>query len=115
MSIALSMTKAFADDAVLERSLQIREFGYFPGRMALSMHVTDCVVHGWDVAQSIGVPYGPDPELVEHALGVAIFIPTGEDPNERPRSAFAPIIKVAGDATPLDRLLGLVGRRPFER
>lgn len=53
---------------------------------------------------------------MEHALGVAAFIPTGEDPNERPRSAFAPIIKVAADAPPLDRLLGLVGRRnPFER
>ncbi|GAA1281816.1 TIGR03086 family protein [Planotetraspora silvatica] len=107
-----AMAKAFADDVVLDRSLQIREFGFFPGSMALSMHVTDCVVHGWDVAQSIGVPYSPDLDLVEHALGVAAFIPTGADPNERPRSAFAPIIKIADDAAPLDRLLGLVGRRP---
>ncbi|MBF8191548.1 TIGR03086 family protein [Nonomuraea sp. K274] len=108
----VAMARAFADDAVLDRSLQIREFGFFPGGMALSMHVLDCVVHGWDVAQSIGLPYSPDLDLVEHALGVAAFIPTGEDPHERPRTAFAQIIKITDDAAPLDRLLGLVGRHP---
>lgn len=111
---AETLIKAFADDAILDRAIQIREFGFFPGRVALSMHVLDCVVHGWDVAQTIGVPYHPDPELVEHALQVAAFIPTGDDPTERPRSAFDPIVEVPEGKEPLDRLLALVGRDPYQ-
>ncbi|MBC6461288.1 TIGR03086 family metal-binding protein [Actinomadura sp. HBU206391] len=102
--------KAFADDAVLDRELEIREFGRFSGKVALGMHMLDCVVHGWDVAQSIGVSYRPDADLVEHALAVAAFIPDGLD-SDRPRPAFAPAIGVPEGAPPLDRLLALVGRR----
>jgi uncharacterized protein (TIGR03086 family) len=112
---AETLTKAFADDEVLDREIQIREFGYFTGNIALSMHITDCVVHGWDVAQSIGVPYAPDADLVEHALMVATMIPTGENPAERPRSAFAPIVRISADAPALSRLLALTGRNPDDR
>ncbi|GAA2098943.1 TIGR03086 family metal-binding protein [Actinomadura alba] len=105
------MAKAFADDAVLDRELEIREFGRFSGKSALSMHMLDCVVHGWDIAQSIGVSYTPGADLVEHALVVAAFIPDGRDA-DRPRRAFGPVVEIPGDSPALDRLLGLVGRRP---
>jgi uncharacterized protein (TIGR03086 family) len=108
---AEQLAKAFADDAVLDRELEVREFGRFAGRVALSMHILDCVVHGWDAAQSIGVSYRPDADLVEHALVVAGFIPDGGDA-DRPGRAFAPVLKVPEDTPPLDRLLALVGRRP---
>jgi len=106
-----AVTAAFAGDDALDRELIVREFGIFPGRVALSMHVLDCTVHGWDVAQSLGVSYRPDSDLVEHALQVAAFIPA-DDTGDRPRSAFAPIIPVPDTATALDRLLALTGRRP---
>ncbi len=106
---AEAMTRAFEDDQVLDAPLAIREFGSFPGRIALSMHVLDCVVHGWDVAQSLGLPYRPDPALVGHALQVAAFIPA-EDGGDRPRLAFGPAVATGDD--PLHRLLGLTGRRP---
>ncbi|MFF3561709.1 TIGR03086 family metal-binding protein [Streptomyces sp. NPDC002574] len=106
-----AMTRAFAED-VLDHSLQIREFGFFPGRIALGMHVLDCVVHGWDVAQAIGVAYEPDADLVGHSLKVAARIPTGAPSDDRPRTPFAPAVEIAADSPDLERLLGLVGRRP---
>jgi len=105
---ARSMTEAFADDEVLDRDLIVREFGSFPGRVALSMHVLDCTVHGWDVAQSLGVPYDPPRDLVEHALGVAAFIPAD---GREDRGSFAPVVDVDEDTDPLTRLLALTGRR----
>ncbi|OIJ65286.1 TIGR03086 family metal-binding protein [Streptomyces mangrovisoli] len=108
---AEAMTKAFTED-VLEQRLQIREFGFFPGRVALGMHVLDCVVHGWDVARTIGVAYDPDADLVDLALRVAARIPAGSPSDDRPRAAFAPAVEIAADSPALERLLGLVGRRP---
>ncbi|MFD8911162.1 TIGR03086 family metal-binding protein [Streptomyces sp. NPDC059575] len=105
-----AMTKAFTED-VLNHSLQIREFGFFPGRAALGMHVLDCVVHGWDVAQTIGVAYDPDAELVRHSLKVAARIPTGAPSDGRATTPFAPAVEIPAGAPALDRLLGLVGRR----
>jgi uncharacterized protein (TIGR03086 family) len=102
-----AFTQAFADDDVLDRDLIVREFGSFPGRVALSMHVLDCTVHGWDVAQSLGVPYDPPGDLVEHSLAVAGFIPA-DDREER--GSFRPVVQT-GDETPLARLLALTGRR----
>ncbi|MFF4895168.1 TIGR03086 family metal-binding protein [Streptomyces sp. NPDC001068] len=110
---AEAMTRAFAED-VLDRRLQIREFGFFRGRVALGMHVLDCVVHGWDVARTIGVAYEPDADLVRHALEVAALIPTGAPSDERPRTSFAPVVEVPAGSSDLDRLLALVGRRPAE-
>ncbi|MEV6762552.1 TIGR03086 family metal-binding protein [Streptomyces sp. NPDC051105] len=106
-----AMTRAFAED-VLERPLQIREFGLFPGRVALGMHVLDCVVHGWDVARTIGVAYDPDADLVGHSLKVAALIPTAAPSDDRPRTPFAPAVEISAGAPALERLLGLVGRRP---
>ncbi|MEU9383957.1 TIGR03086 family metal-binding protein [Streptomyces sp. NPDC048279] len=107
---AAAMTSAFTED-VLDRPLQIREFGFFPGRVALGMHVLDCVVHGWDVAQAIGVAYDPDADLVQHSLKVAALIPAGAPSDDRPRTAFAPVVEIAVGSSGLERLLGLVGRR----
>jgi uncharacterized protein (TIGR03086 family) len=106
-----AMAKAFTED-VLDHSLQIREFGFFPGRVALGMHVLDCVVHGWDVAQTIGVAYDPDADLVCYSLKAAALIPTGAPSDDRPRTAFAPAVEISADSPALERLLGLVGRRP---
>ncbi|MBB5799974.1 hypothetical protein ACIP4U_31075 [Streptomyces caelestis] len=72
----------------------------------------DCVVHGWDVAQTIGVAYDPDADLVCYSLKAAALIPTGAPSDDRPRTAFAPAVEISADSPALERLLGLVGRRP---
>ncbi|WP_327275071.1 TIGR03086 family metal-binding protein [Streptomyces sp. NBC_01224] len=106
-----AMARAFAED-VLDHSLQIREFGFFPGRVALGMHVLDCVVHGWDVAQTIGVAYDPGADLVRYSLKVATQIPTGAPSDDRARTPFAPAVEISAGSPALEQLLGLVGRRP---
>ena len=57
------VTAAFAEDGVLDRRLwlpEIRDGARFPATMAIGFHFLDYVVHGWDVARSIGSDPGFD-------------------------------------------------------
>jgi len=67
----------------------------------------ELVVHGWDVAVATGHPYEPAAQEIEAAMG---FVASFDAP--RDGVLFGPIVPVADDATPLDRLLGLTGRDP---
>lgn len=99
---------AFADDEVLDRQVEVREFGMFSGRAASAMHFLDYLVHAWDVARSIGLPDPIPEDLAEAALRLSPLFPAA-----RPAGgAFAPVVPVAVDAGPAERLLGLVGRDP---
>lgn len=93
------------------RLLEIREFGTFPARVAIGMQVVDLVVHGWDVAVSVGAPYAPDDDLAAAALAIAGRWPI--PPEARgPEAAFDRQVPTGERAGDLDRLLGLVGRDP---
>lgn len=102
------VTAAFAADGVLEREVEVREFGVFPGRVAVGMHFIDYLVHAWDVARSLDrldpIPH----DLAEAALRLhALF------PSERPDgSSFAPVVPVHPLASASSRLLALAGRDP---
>lgn len=72
----------------------------------------ELVVHGWDVAVATGQPYDPEPELDE-IEGSMRFFASFDVP--RTGAPFGPIVPVAADAPPLDRLLGLTGRDPAWR
>ncbi|QNE21772.1 TIGR03086 family protein [Kribbella qitaiheensis] len=99
---------AYADDAVLDLPVEVREFGTFPGRVAVAMHFVDYLVHGWDVARSIGRPNPIPEDLAEIALRLGTLIPA-----ERPDDGvFAPVVPTDPDAPASERLLGLVGRDP---
>ncbi|NIH88001.1 TIGR03086 family metal-binding protein [Amycolatopsis granulosa] len=103
---------AAADDAVLTREVTVREFGTFPGSVALTMHLVDSVAHGWDLARTFDVPYEPDAEAVHVALLFA------ERMRARPRpddDVFAPVVEVGPGAGELDRFLALTGRDPAWR
>jgi uncharacterized protein (TIGR03086 family) len=100
---------AFAAPDVYDQPIEVREFGVFPGRVAISMHVVDFLVHGWDVAVSIGAPYRPDDELVASALAIASRWPDTPD-SRGPGAAFDSRVPVPADAPDFHRLLGLLGR-----
>jgi uncharacterized protein (TIGR03086 family) len=105
---------AFAEDGVLEREFTLAELqpvSRFPAARAIGFHLIDYVVHGWDVARSIGVPYELDPELAEPALRIALAVPTGPSRLE-PGFPFRPALDTCEDATPLDRILTALGRSP---
>ena len=103
------VTEAFAggkDDTVL----LLPEIGTpLPLGILISFHTFDFVVHGWDLAVSIGARYAPPAELSALAYKVGEFIP---DSSRTPDGPFAPVVQVGSDADELARLLGLAGRDP---
>lgn len=108
------VTAAFAADGVLERRLwlpEIRDGIGFPAPLAIGFHFLDYVVHGWDVAAAIGVPYDPAPDLVEETLARASQVPDGP-PRMQPGAAFRPKLTAPETASSLDRLLAALGRSP---
>lgn len=108
---AETVTKAFSPDAVLDRQVEVREFGVFPGRVAISFHFIDFLVHGWDVAQSIGAPFSPDEDLLDAALKIASKVPATPE-SRGPGRAFGIPVPIDEDAPAFDRLLAMLGRAP---
>jgi uncharacterized protein (TIGR03086 family) len=105
---------AFGADDVLDRTFALPEFGdgaEFPGRQAIRFHLVDYVVHGWDVARSLGVGIELDADVLDAALTVAEMVPDGEQ-RLQPGAAFRPGIPVAEDVPTLDRIVALLGRSP---
>lgn len=81
-----------------------------PAEVAGLVALDELVVHGWDVATATGQPYEASAQEAEAAMA---FVSSFDAPrNGRP---FGPIVAVADDAPPLDRLLGLTGRHPSWR
>ncbi|MCC3311624.1 TIGR03086 family metal-binding protein [Nocardia africana] len=111
---AADVTAAFSEAGVLDRNFELPEFGpgfHVAGRQAIGFHLIDYVVHGWDVARAIGLPYDLDPDLAEPALRIAEAVPDG-DFRLQPGSAFAPAVPNTDPADPLARILSLLGRSP---
>ncbi len=105
---------AFAEPGVLERGFALPEIVpgmEFPAPQAISFHFIDYVVHGWDVARALGQPFEPDADLVQAAVPVAEAVPEGER-RRRPGAAFRPGVPAPDGASPLDRVLALLGRSP---
>jgi len=111
---ATLVTAAFGAPGVLERSFwlpEVRTSAPFPAAMAIGFHFIDYVVHGWDVARSIGIPVRFDDDLVAAVLPLAQQVP--DAPKFRgPGKAFAPGVAVPPGASPLDRVVAMLGRDP---
>jgi uncharacterized protein (TIGR03086 family) len=105
---------AFGEDGALDRGFdlpEVRGGAAFPGSMAIGFHFVDTVVHAWDVAATIGVPWEPADDLVAAALAIAVRVP--ESPESRgPGLAFEPGVAVRPDATDRARLIAVLGRSP---
>lgn len=71
----------------------------------------ELVLHGWDLARATGQPFHADPASVQASLGFAASM--SEPGQEAGREGlYGPVVPVPGDASDLDRLLGLAGRDP---
>jgi uncharacterized protein (TIGR03086 family) len=91
-----------------EVRLDVFGYGKLPLSTCLGMHIVDFVVHGWDVARSIGWAGEIDPELVAAADEIMRAFPDGP----RPSAAFGVKVPVPDDASRLDKLMGFLGRDP---
>jgi uncharacterized protein (TIGR03086 family) len=105
---------AFAAPGVLERGFALPEFSTrmeFPASQAISFHFIDYVVHGWDVARSLGQPFELADDLIAAAAPVAAAVPEGER-RRRPGAAFRPGLPAPAGAGSMDKILAMLGRSP---
>jgi uncharacterized protein (TIGR03086 family) len=111
---AALVTKAFAEDGVLDRAFylpEIRDGGPYPAPMAIGFHFVDDVVHAWDLAKSIGAPVEFDDDVLDTALSISARVPN--DPATRGDGfAFALGIDPDPNTPTLARIVTLLGRRP---
>ena len=80
-SAAHDALRAFATDGVEDALFALPELGpeiTVPGATALGFHFVDYVVHGWDVAATLGRPYPLPADVITAALPIAMAVPDGE-------------------------------------
>jgi uncharacterized protein (TIGR03086 family) len=112
---AADVIAAYAELDSLDQLFELPEFGpgvKAPGAMAIRAHFIDYVVHGWDIARALGVPYHLDDDFVEPSLEIIQMVPTGEERAASPSKAFATELPVPPNADPLDHILLHLGRNP---
>ncbi|MEU9862939.1 TIGR03086 family metal-binding protein [Streptomyces sp. NPDC047971] len=83
----------------------------FPAGRAVGFHLVDYVVHGWDVARGLDLPYAPGPDVLDVALPIALSVPDGAT-RLTPDSPFGPGIPLPPGAGTFDRILAALGRHP---
>ena len=106
--------EAFGDEAVLGREFALAELSpvlRFPAAQAIGFHFIDYLVHGWDVARSLGVAYQPEPGVLAAALPIARAVPDGEL-RKQGLVPFAPGLPVSAQASLLDQIVAMLGRSP---
>jgi uncharacterized protein (TIGR03086 family) len=105
---------AFGADGVLDREFVLAELSpllRFRAAEAISFHFIDYLVHGWDVARSLGVDYELEPDLLAAALPVAQAVPDGEL-RKQGMVPFAPGIPVTEPQGVMDQIVAMLGRSP---
>ncbi|GAA3308554.1 TIGR03086 family metal-binding protein [Streptomyces cinereospinus] len=83
----------------------------FPATIAIGFHFLDHVIHGWDLARTLGIPLDLDDEVTDAALTFALRVP---DDARRlvPEPLFRPALPAAPGASSLDLALAALGRSP---
>jgi uncharacterized protein (TIGR03086 family) len=106
------LTAAFAENGRIETIWmpEVRDTEPFPAPVAISFHVLDLVVHGWDVARTIGVAADFDEDLLAVAWPVAARVEAGK--HNGPGKAFDYPVAAPAEAPLLDRIVATLGRRP---
>lgn len=93
-----------------QRPLVIAAQGGMPGDIALSMMLSEYVLHGWDFARATGLPWDPAEEIVTASHDFLQHLVTPE--YRGPEGMFADEVPVPADAPTLDRLVAFAGRDP---
>jgi uncharacterized protein (TIGR03086 family) len=107
---------AFAEAAGLEQPVLLAEFdARLPLPIVAGMHLVDTLVHGWDVAATLGTQadYAArvDADVVAAALAMAEQVPDDQS-REAPDAPFGHAVAAPADADPWTRTLTLLGRDP---
>lgn len=101
------LVDAVRSPGALDRTIAA-PFGDVPGQTFARFVVLDGLVHGWDLAIATGRPYQPPVTLVAE---VDAFAREAIVPAMREADMFAAPVEAPADATPIERLVALTGRR----
>lgn len=100
------LLEAWRRPGVLDREIDLPR-GRGPAYVALSIHLGETLVHGWDLARATGQRPAYDVDVVEASL--AAF--QSWLPPDRPSAQFfGDANSVGDDAEPIDRLAAYLGR-----
>ena len=110
---AFRSARADIEKVLDDPALAEREYDGVLGRTSVGRTIDeflgfDLVVHGWDLARATGQDETIEPAYVERVWTAA----KGFDENLRRPGVCGPEVPVPADASPQDRLLGLLGRDP---
>ncbi len=106
-----ALVRAFADDAALAVRMPMPVVdGDVSGRTALTVHFSDVLVHGWDLARAVGSDHAFDPELAAAAAEIVGRFPDVPGVWADGGPVFAPKRPVDPAADAPTRLLALTGR-----
>lgn len=99
--------RAWSQPGVLQRDLAT-PWGPMSGERVASQSTLSTLVHGWDLAASLGV----DAELPQHLLDLSWGFAEGLVPALREVGVVAAPVEVGEGATATERLLAFLGRDP---
>ncbi|MFI7062883.1 TIGR03086 family metal-binding protein [Kribbella sp. NPDC050124] len=104
-----TLDATLTDDSVLERICKL-PWGTLPGAGAIAAYTGELTMHSWDLAKATDRVELLDDTLALYCLPlVQQFIPADTRGGHIP---FGPVVPVADDASPYDRLAGWEGRQP---
>lgn len=105
---------AFAAAGLDDALFALPEFGRdvsLPGRIAMGFHFVDYVVHGWDVAATIRLPFTLPTDVVAAVLPIVMAVPDGEFRNAT-GAPFARSLEHSDDGDDFAGILRHLGRNP---
>ncbi|MEV4728767.1 TIGR03086 family metal-binding protein [Saccharopolyspora sp. NPDC049426] len=99
---------AFSRPGVLDQQLAFA-FGPTPGWVVANISLSETVIHGWDLARAVGLPYSPDDAAVDAVLR---FQSQSSEDELRAEGMFGAAASAPEDASPFEELLAFTGREP---
>ena len=108
-AVKSGIAEALADPAALEGAIEGGPMNGMPKHQGMGLAVADVLLHGWDLARTIGA----DETLPADAVA-SVQMGLSNVPEQMLRSPnmFGPAIDVPDDASTQDKLLGFAGRQP---
>lgn len=106
---AATFTAAYANEAEVFAKEMPTPVGMYPGNVVMTQGTLENLVHGWDLARSLGRDTMIPDEMVGEALGRIL----GAQPLYQQffeMEFFSPSVAVGPDAGPQDRLMAYLGR-----
>ena len=99
--------RAWSEPGVLQRELET-PWGPMSGERVAAQSTFSTLVHGWDLAVSLGL----DPELPQHLLDLSWGFAENLVPVLREVGVVAAPVAVGAEATPTQQLVAFLGRDP---